>query len=157
MHVIILDGNRLRQQWYAEALAGHVISFVDTALDGVRMAQVIPTGAIVAEYFEDNGPELLKELERLVRNCRFLAPPVFLTGEIRNLEASEKAVAMAIGHGARDFIARPVSRERFREIVTQSKLQAIPADMSGKERVVTMRITRVQSPPHSPRSWPSSR
>ncbi len=150
MHVIILDQNRLRQQWYTQALAGHVISFVDTALGAVRLAQSVPTGAIVAEYFEDAGGLLLDELRRVVENIGFMAPPVFLIGDVPKVDVAERATLIAQNRGARDFITRPISRQRFRDIVAPSTPLRPRANEASKEGVLRMRITRVQAPPHSP-------
>ncbi|USN53346.1 MAG: hypothetical protein H6760_04245 [Candidatus Nomurabacteria bacterium] len=140
-HIVILDQDPIRQLWYQSALPGHVISFVETALGAIRLVQQVPTAAIIAEYFDGSGTRLLEELDRLVRNCRFAAPPVYLTGTITMLDNTmEKAVQLAQNRGAQDFIPHPISRERFRERLAD----VLEQDRGGR---VVGHITFCEAPP----------
>lgn len=140
-HIVILDKDPIRQQWYQSALPGHIISFVDTAIGAIRMVQQVPTAAIIAEYFDGPGDQLLKELDRLVRHCRFAAPPVYLTGTITSLgNAIENAIVLAQNRGAKDFIPHPISRERFRKRLAD----VLEQDQGGR---VIGHITFLESPP----------
>lgn len=140
-HIVILDQDPVRQQWYQSALPGHVISFVETAIGAIRLVQQVPTAAIIAEYFDGSGTRLLEELSRLVRNCHFAAPPVYLTGTITTLDNTmERAVQLAQSRGAQDFIPHPISRERFRERLGD----VLEQEKGGR---VVGHITFLESPP----------
>lgn len=137
-HIVVLDPNRERQRFYTEALAGHVVSFVDRPVEAVYLARAFPQDLILTDWFEADGPRVLEELERL---RDFVPPPVIFVTDVRSEELTEQATVRAISKGATWLIPLPMSREAFRK-----EVESAMAEFHAPVDVLEMEITGMTPP-----------
>ncbi|MFH0852835.1 MAG: hypothetical protein V1853_00290 [bacterium] len=137
-HIVVVGQTPIRQMWLTEALTGHRVTCMGTALDAVRTIVQHPTTLVIADLFEQCSSLLVEELKKL----RMMVPPrVILVAEMPNDEAVAKANEATRRRGANGFIPLPTTPEEFR-----IRIEAALGKAKSPAPVV-LRIKRMSPPP----------
>ncbi|MFH0952155.1 MAG: hypothetical protein V1838_03100 [Patescibacteria group bacterium] len=145
--LVFYDQNMARLDLYARIIgAEHEVIGCTDIFTALRFIAENDPQLVLAEWYEGDGPKLIKELHKL----RINHPPVILIGELKDMTRFDEVKSRAHTHGACGFITRPFSTERFRQILKANLFRAdegtiksnILKDFYGKEDDPILAIVR---------------